>query len=166
MSHLFHLVCGSTGAGKTTYAMALADKLGGIRFSIDEWMMTLFGEDVPKPIEFAWMMERVGRCEAQIGSMALQVAARGLPVILDLGFTQAEHRARLASLARSAGFSVQLHVLESAAETRWARVQVRNHDRGSTFAMPVSRAMFDFVEGLWESPPPTEMIDMHGIRVG
>ncbi|MFC3123438.1 AAA family ATPase [Pseudoroseomonas globiformis] len=53
-------------------------------------------------------------------SLALHAAARGLPVILDLGFTQAEYRARLASLARSARFSAQLHVLESAAETRWA----------------------------------------------
>ena len=32
-----HLVCGSTGAGKTTYAIALADRLCAVRFSIDEW---------------------------------------------------------------------------------------------------------------------------------
>ncbi|MCI0755642.1 AAA family ATPase [Teichococcus vastitatis] len=166
MPHLFHLVCGSTGAGKTTYAINLADKLGGIRFSIDEWMMTLFGRDVPEAIGFAWMMERVGRCEAQIGRMAVQAATRGLPVILDLGFTQAEHRARMASLARDAGFSAQLHWLESTPETRWARVQARNEDKGATFAMTVSRAMFDFVETLWEPPTAAEMAHMQGVRVG
>ncbi|MFC3124166.1 AAA family ATPase [Pseudoroseomonas globiformis] len=165
MSKLFHLICGSTGAGKTTYAMTLADTLGGIRFSIDEWMMTLFGPDVPETIELAWMMERVARCEAQIGRMALQVARQGLPVLLDLGFTTAEHRERVAALARNAGFGVQLHLLEGAAEMRWARVQARNQNKGATFAMPVSRAMFDFVETLWEPPTAIEMANMHGVRI-
>jgi adenylate kinase family enzyme len=30
---LVHLVCGSTGAGKTTYAEALSKRIGGVRFS-------------------------------------------------------------------------------------------------------------------------------------
>ena len=42
---LIHLICGSTGAGKTTYARELATNIGGVVFSIDEWMVTLFGED-------------------------------------------------------------------------------------------------------------------------
>ena len=41
------LVVGCTGAGKTTYARQLAAELGAVRFSIDEWMMALFGPDVP-----------------------------------------------------------------------------------------------------------------------
>ncbi len=73
------LVVGCTGAGKTTYARQLADELGGLRFSIDEWMMPLFGPDVPQPIQFAWMMERVNRCEAMIWIMAQQSVARGVP---------------------------------------------------------------------------------------
>jgi len=40
--HLIHLVCGSTGAGKTTYARALSERIGAVRFSIDEWMTALF----------------------------------------------------------------------------------------------------------------------------
>ena len=65
------LVVGCTGAGKTTYARQLADEIGGIRFSIDEWMMPLFGPDQPQPIRFDWMMERVNRCEAMIFAMVL-----------------------------------------------------------------------------------------------
>ena len=61
-----HLVAGSTGAGKTTYAFALAAREGALRLSIDEWMTTLFGPDQPTPLRFEWMMERVDRCEQQM----------------------------------------------------------------------------------------------------
>ena len=40
--YLIHLICGSTGAGKTTYALELAERIGAVRFSIDEWMTALF----------------------------------------------------------------------------------------------------------------------------
>jgi predicted kinase len=63
---LFHMICGSTGAGKTTYAKALANEVGGICFSIDEWMVRLFGEDAPKNLTPAWFVPRVSRCEAQM----------------------------------------------------------------------------------------------------
>jgi predicted kinase len=165
MSVRFHLVCGSTGAGKTTYSIALSDRIGGVRFSIDEWMGTLFGKDVAEPIQFSWMIERVHRCETQIGRIALRCAGRGLPVVLDLGFTRADQRARLAALARDAGHEAVLHFLDVPAETRWSRVEARNRDRGDTFSIEVTRPMFDFVEGMWEPPTPDEMSALNGVRV-
>ena len=42
-----HLVFGPQGAGKTTHARALAARIGGVRFSIDEWMAQLFAPDWP-----------------------------------------------------------------------------------------------------------------------
>ncbi len=61
---MFHLVCGSTGAGKTTYSVALAEREGGVHFAIDEWMATLFGPEAPATPDFGWIVARVGRCEA------------------------------------------------------------------------------------------------------
>lgn len=40
---LIHLVAGSTGAGKTTYARKLCAEIGALHFSIDQWMATLNG---------------------------------------------------------------------------------------------------------------------------
>ena len=34
------LVCGPTGAGKTTYSLSISKEVGAIRFSIDPWMQT------------------------------------------------------------------------------------------------------------------------------
>ena len=160
---LFHLVCGSTGAGKTTYARALADKVGGVRFSIDDWMTTLFWKDAPQPIQFDWAIERVRRCEDMILAVALQGAGRGVSAVLDLGFTKAEQRARMAQAVRDAGFEVSLHLLDVDAETRWGRVENRNRDKGATFAMEVSRPMFDFIETMWETPDAAERAALNAV---
>ncbi len=159
------LVVGCTGAGKTTYACKLADELGALRFSIDEWMMPLFGPDQPTPIRFDWMMERVNRCEAMIFKMAQQGIARGVPAIFDLGFTKTEHRDKFRTLCAEAGISVAVHFVDVDAETRWKRVQKRNQEQGETFAMQVDRAMFDFMEGMWEPPRPDEWQANGGLRI-
>jgi predicted kinase len=165
--HLIHLVCGSTGAGKTTYARQLSLELGAVRFSIDEWMTTLFWMDSPQPLEPAWSIERVERCLAQIWATASQVAARGVPCVLDVGLGRAQHRARFVTLAGEAGLSVQLHFIDVPAQERWRRVQHRNAAKGGTHNLPfdVTREMFDFVETLWEPPTDREMALCNGVRV-
>jgi predicted kinase len=165
--HLVHLICGSTGAGKTTYASQLSDRLGAVRFSIDEWMATLFWMDTPKPLDPAWSIERVERCLVQIWAVVLRVAAREVPCVLDIGFTQARSRARFAELARNAGLSVQLHFVDVPAQERWRRVEGRNAAKGQTYqlAFDVTREMFDFVEALWEPPTEAEMLAHNGVRI-
>src|SRR5438132_14107364 len=118
-AHLIHIVCGSTGSGKTTYALQLSERLGGIRFSIDEWMSTLFWMDSPQPLNPSWSLERIDRCTQQIWSVALAVVARNIPCVLDLGFSQKAERERIAVLARDAGLLIQLHFLDVPAEERW-----------------------------------------------
>jgi predicted kinase len=156
------IVTGSTGAGKTTYARELATRLGGIRFSIDDWMTTLFWMDSPQPIAFEWTMARIARCEAQILEQVSALSALGISSILDLGFTRADHRARFSDAARAMGATVSLHWVNVPAEERWQRVQQRNEQKGETFAMTVDRDMFDFMEGQWQLPSDDEINAMDG----
>lgn len=160
------LIVGCTGAGKTTYARQLVDQLGAVRFSIDEWMTALFWADSPQPIEFQWTMERVERCEAQIFAMVRQLATRGIPAVLDLGFTRKQHRDKFRALGAQAGLTSVVHFLDVPAEERWLRVGRRNQQRGETFAMEVNRQMFDFMEGLWEPPTSEEWGADGGLRIG
>ncbi len=162
MAPTFHLVCGSTGAGKTTYSLALAQRLNAVRFSIDEWMVGLFAKDKPEPMQFAWVVERVERCEDQIGRLATQCARCGVAPVLDLSFLRASNRANFASVAEQSGFSVALHFLDVPAEERWNRVNERNETRGETFSLTVSRPIFDFMEKIWEPPTPAEMAAYNG----
>jgi len=152
----WHLVAGATGAGKTTFARELAERIGGVRFSIDEWMTNLYWMDSPGKKDFAWAMERIGRCEAQMTAMAEGLARVGVDSVLDLGFTLREHRSKWLMQARAAGIRCELHVLEVAPEVRWERVQERNHGASKTYSFEVTREMFEFMEERWEMPDAAE----------
>jgi predicted kinase len=157
-----HLIAGGTGAGKTVYARRLAEDTAAVRFSIDEWMTTLFWMDSPQPIAFEWTMARIRRCEAQIREQVAALAALGTSSVLDLGFTRAEHRGCFADFARSLGATPVLHHLSHPVDLRWQRVTMRNAERGATWRMTVDRDMFDFMEGQWEAPDEAEMRALNG----
>ena len=156
-TELIHLISGSTGAGKTTYARELARTIGGVVFSIDDWMVTLFGEDAPKNLDPGWIFPRVHRCETTIWSMASQLGSLDVPSILDLGFQKHEHRQRFAVLAKQAQLSAKLHVLCVDASERWKRVDARNKEQSETFHMVITRNMFDYIETTWEPPSDDEI---------
>ena len=155
---LIHFVCGSTGAGKTTYAVELAARIGAARFSVDEWMSRLFWPDASQPIDAAWAIERVERCRSLIWSTTVDVAGRGLPCVLEIGLTMAAERMTVAATAAEAGLACRFHLLDVPADERWRRVEARNRSAGSDTQLDfaVTRDMFDFVETMWEPPPPDE----------
>jgi predicted kinase len=163
MQHHIHLICGSTGAGKTGYALELAAHLCGVRFSIDEWMSALFWMDSPQPLQAEWSLERVDRCAEQIWRTVEQVAHVGVASILDLGFSTADSRAQIYDRARDAGLSAQVHLLDVPIEDRWRRVEMRNAEEAGQLPFAVTREMFDFVETLWEPPTVEEMLAHDGI---
>jgi predicted kinase len=148
----WHLVAGATGAGKSTAAREIAGRVAGVRFSIDEWMSALYWMDCPEKNDFAWALERVGRCEAQIETVARGLAAVGVSSVLDLGFTTRAQRMEWLRRARVAGVGCELVVMEVEAEVRWARVCERNLGESGTYAFVVTREMFEFMEGRWEAP--------------
>lgn len=152
-----HLLTGGIGSGKTTYARSLAARDRCVVFSIDDWMAGLFGPDMPQPIDFEWIMARVRRCEARITETGLAVATCGTGVVLDLGFTSRASRRQMANRIQAAGFRSRLHWLDAPAALRWKRVEERNANRGASYALHVSRPMFDFFESRYEAPDADEM---------
>jgi predicted kinase len=158
MTATLHVIFGPSGAGKSTYAKDLARRAPAIHFAIDEWMARLFAADMPEPLEFEWMMERVERCEAQIWSTAAAAMASGASVILDLGLMRRSDRARVAEIAQACELPLQFHFVTAPQAVRRDRVLQRNEVRGDTFSIEVTPDMFNFIEGVYEAPEPGELV--------
>ena len=160
-----HLVCGATGAGKSTYSEELAQSVDGMRFSIDEWMQRLHNADKPDENLFEWFYERVQRNCAQMRNVAERLVALGVPAVFDCGLTNKLERDIFVNWAEEQGFSVQLHFRDVPIDIRWQRVLKRNADQAETFQFEVTRDMFDFIESLWEAPMAEEMTRLNGKRI-
>ncbi|MDB5418740.1 MAG: hypothetical protein JWP50_2159, partial [Phenylobacterium sp.] len=152
MPATLHVIFGPCGAGKTTYAHALARREGAVPFVLDEWGARLFGPDVRGAIEFGWMVERLGRCDALIWSTATAVLAAGASVVLDIGAMRRTDRERIRQIAEAKGLSLQWHFLDAPQDVRRARVADRNTTRGETFAAEVTPEMFAMLESVYEAP--------------
>jgi len=160
-----HLVCGATGAGKSTYSEQLCQDFSGIRFSIDEWMQRLHNADKPETGLFEWFYERVQRNCAQMRDVAERLVELGVPAIFDCGLTNKVERDIFANWSEDKGFSAQLHFIDTPLELRWQRVQQRNSQQSETFQFEVTRDMFDFIESIWEAPTDAEMARLSGIWI-
>jgi len=156
------MICGLTGAGKSTYAEKLRLDLKGVRFSIDDWNARLFFMDRDPTSDFQWFYDRVQRSCAQMRDTSEQVLAAKVPVIFDCGFTNSKERTTFYDWADDLDIKVTLHFLDIGKATRWTRVQQRNIERGATFAIEVTPEMFDFMETIWEAPTPGELTTRNG----
>ncbi|NND70007.1 MAG: ATP-binding protein [Rhodothermales bacterium] len=154
---LVHIVFGPQGAGKSTYARRLATENRAIHFSIDSWMIELFGPDMPQPLDFRWIMDRVKRCEQRIWVTASDVAKTGGSVVLDLGFMKRENRSEFVELSHTCSLPTQLHFVDAPHDIRKKRVLKRNSERGDTFSFEVTSPMFDFMEKQFEYPTDDEL---------
>jgi predicted kinase len=157
MAATLHVIFGPCGAGKTTHAHALARREGAVAFVLDEWGARLFGPDVSGPLDFGWMVERLGRCQALIWSTATAVLAVGTSVVLDIGAMRRADRERIRQMAQGAGLRLQWHFVDAPQEVRRARVAGRNATKGETFVREVPPEMFDLFEGLYEAPEGAEL---------
>lgn len=164
-THL-HLVLGPVGAGKSTFARALAQERSALRLTLDDWMVTLFSPDRPETGLPAWYGVRAQRCIDQIWKLALELAARGDEVVLELGLLKREERQRFYARVDGAGLPLTVHVLDAARDVRRARVLERNRRQGETFSMVVPPEIFELASDLWQAPESDERAarDMHFLR--
>jgi predicted kinase len=157
MPATLNVIFGPCAAGKTTYAHALARRESAVPFVLDEWGARLYGPDVQGPIEFPWMLERLGRCNALIWSTAEGVLAAGASVVLDIGAMRRADRDRIRQIAEAKGLSLRWHFVDAPQEVRRARVANRNTAKGETFVMEVTPEMFEMLETIYEPPAPAEL---------
>lgn len=154
-----HLVCGFLGAGKTTFAEALAIREGAIRFSIDELYLRLFADGPTYDLDHG-AQERL---RDVLNDIWPQVVRAGVSVVLDLGFWSRPVRDEVRARADSAGARAQLYWLRCPDEVAMARCLQRNGKPGSFL---ISAEGFEGLKEQFHPPEPDEaceIIDSDGL---
>lgn len=117
-----HLLHGFLGSGKTTFARHLELTQPAVRFTHDEWMQRLYGDDPPEQ-HFADYATRVS---AQIETVWTRCLTLGLDVVLDAGLWSRAERDRTRALVLSLGGEAKLYRLTCDEATALRRIAARN----------------------------------------
>jgi predicted kinase len=147
-----HLIYGYIGAGKTTFARRLERDVAAVRFTSDEWLTTLFGDDE------AAIKPDVGTVNARLVAAMQPVWSRclvlGLDVILDLGFWSRADRDATRKILEECGADLRLYHVRCDDDTAWRRVESRNADPSGSIRMV--RNTFDVLRERVEPLGPDE----------
>ena len=139
------LLCGLPGAGKSTLASKLANKLSAIVMSPDEEMyergIDLYDEKARADVE------------AKQWLRAKELAKKGETVILENGFWGRSERDGLRIEARKLGVRIELRYLDVAFEELWQRVEARNSNGRASDAV-MTKAMLE--KATTQIQPPDE----------
>ncbi len=144
-----HLIHGFTGAGKTTYAIQLEKELPALRFSIDEWITELYGED-PSADKFE---EYYSRAANLIWKVATRALVLGQNIILDFGFWSRTSRDDARQRVSSVGGESVLYYVTCEESIMRSRVMARTAmlPSGSLYidecAIETFRARFEPLDG-------------------
>ena len=116
-----HLIHGFVGNGKTTYAIKLEKALPALRFSIDEWIATLYGQNPPRE-KFEVYYRRTAHL---IWTMATRALVLGQDIILDFGFWSRASRDDARQRVEKLGAQVVFYRVTCADEVMRTRVLSR-----------------------------------------
>lgn len=145
-----YLLHGYLGSGKTTFAKRLEQEHHAVRFTHDEWMSALYGDDPPQEA-FQDYASRVSRLMEVIWTRLLDL---GNNIVLDFGLWSRSERRRIVALIRQHGGTSNLYYLRCSDEIAWQRVDERNKDLGGS--LYISRNTFDVLKARFEPLEPDE----------
>jgi len=148
------LICGKICSGKTIYAKNIAKNENAIILSVDELMLTLFGQHVGEKHD-----EMVEKTENYLYKKSIELISNGLNVILDWGFWTREERIIATKYYTNIGIKAEWHYIEIDDITWKSYLEKRNN------AIEHNEQEFYYIDeniakkfwNIFEEPEPNEM---------
>jgi hypothetical protein len=145
-----YLIHGYLGAGKTTFARRLEREVGAVRFTPDEWMSRLFGEDPPAAI----FQDKAAAILEVMEPLWLRCLALGVDVVLDFGFWTRSERDRARRLAGEAAANTVIYSMECEDQEALRRVCARNAE--NAHGLYIAPETFALLKARFEALAPDE----------
>ena len=121
-----HLISGLPGAGKSTYAQQLQLRTGAVVFTLDRFLITMFGRYAVPDVGGEEHVRRVLACREVIWMSAEKLLVNGSDVILDDGYFLREHRRNVADAAVALGAAAKIHFIDTPLDEIRRRLAERN----------------------------------------
>ena len=144
-----HFISGKMAAGKSTQAARLAETEKAIVISEDEWLATLFKEELKSLEDYIRCTKKLRKAMAPHLVALLQ---SGQTIVLDFAANTKGQRAWVGSIIKEAQCGHSLHFLDVSDETCLERLKARN--AAGEHAFQTTEAQFRQFTALFE--PPTE----------
>ena len=145
-----HLVFGFLGSGKTTLARRLERRHGAVRFTPDEWMARLFGEDPPADT----FGDRAAAILDIMEPLWVRCLSLGLDVVLDFGFWSRAERDRVRAAVEAVGATPVLWAVRCSDDE--ARERIARRNAAAHRSLYIAPATFDLLKARFEPLDPDE----------
>ena len=146
-----YLIAGFVGSGKTTFSKKLESETGALRFTKDEWVIKVLGNN-PKVDNFEKFDGFLTNLAIDI---ALKCAAHGVDVIIDDGFWYKRQRDDVIKRINSIGANVKGYYLRCPKNILEQRVLERSK-QVSDDSFVINKEMFTAYYESFQEPSPIE----------
>lgn len=151
-----HLIIGPVGAGKSTFARAVAARKSALFLDLDAWMVRLYGQDVrPSENVVGWYLERRERVRGLLWDTTRDVIAAGTDVVLELGLVASAERESFYARVRDEDLALTVYCVDAPRDIRRERVLMRNASGGEHLQI-VPMEIFERASDAWEPPSHVE----------
>jgi len=147
---LFMLV-GLPATGKTTRAKEIESEYSALRFTPDEWIVFLYGENLDRPTRDA-VRDPMELLQWQPAKRALEI---GCNVVLDWGFWAKNQREAYRKEAENLGAKVKIEFLDASLDELWSRISTRPESSKGTLG--ITREELEQWSKVIEPPTPEEL---------
>lgn len=149
-----HLVFGFLGSGKTMLAKRLELQHSAVRFTPDEWMARLFGEDPPADT----FQHRAAAILDIMQPIWARCLSLGLDVVLDYGFWSRAERDRVRAVVADIGATSVLWAVSCSDGEARKRIALRNE--AAHRSLNIAPATFDLLKARVE---PLDVDEPHTV---